>query len=69
MSSFYSKEGSPEPGDIATTARYGQVRLKGQVQLTYETYGNDNIWVVEDENEELHLIREGDLGDIGFYGD
>lgn len=69
MSSFYSKNGEPEPGDIATTEKYGNVQLVAQVQTVYETYDDDNIWVVEDHDEELHLVRQRDLTDIGYYGD
>lgn len=69
MSSFYLRDGEPESGDSAITERYGYVLLVSQVRTFCETFDDDNIWLVEDHDEELHLVRQRDLTEVGYYGD
>jgi hypothetical protein len=69
MSSFYSRTGEPEVGDVATTEKYGYVMIVVQVKTVRETFDDDNIWVVEDCDEELHLIRQRNMTEVGYYGD
>jgi hypothetical protein len=69
MSSFYLRDGEPESGDSAITEKYGYVLLVAQVRTVCETFGDDNIWLVEDHDDELHLVRQRDLTEVGYYGD
>ncbi len=68
MSSFYSRQEEPCNGDIATHTLYGSVILVGKLKVedNYETF-----WIVEliYGNNELKIVRENDLEDIGYYGD
>ena len=69
MSRFFIHNNEPNVGDFATTSMYGEVKLINQLSLVQETSPEDNIWVVRDDNDELHLIRQGDLTDVGYYVD
>lgn len=69
MSRFFIHNNEPNVGDLATTSMYGEVRLINQLSLVQETSPEDNIWVVRDDNDELHLIRQEDLTDVGYYVD
>ena len=67
MSSFVNRTDEPQPGDCATSDKFGSVVLIGEVQFAITSL--DPIWVVEDENDELHMVRLSDLYDVGYYGD
>lgn len=67
MSSFYRRVGEPENGDRATTERYGNVTLIGRLSLTYVI--DETFWVVELNDDELKIIRESELKNIGYYGE
>lgn len=67
MSSFISRNSEPQPGDCATSDKFDSVMLIGEVQFTITSL--DPIWVVEDEDDELHMVKLRDLFDIGYYGD
>ena len=69
MSRFFIHNNEPSVGDLATTSMYGEVKLINQLSLVQETSPEDNIWVVRDDNDELHLIRQEDLTDVGYYVD
>lgn len=69
MSRFFIHNNEPNVGDLATTAMHGEVRLINQLRLVQETSPKDNIWVVSDANDELHLVRQEDLTDVGYYVD
>ena len=69
MSRFFIHNNEPNVGDLATTPTHGEVRLINQLRLVHETSPEDNIWVVSDANDELHLIRQEDLTDVGYYVD
>ena len=69
MSRFFIHNNEPNVGDLATTPMYGEVKLINQLSLVQETSPEDNIWVVRDDNDELHLIRQEDLTDVGYYVD
>ena len=68
MSSFYLRQEEPHIGDTATHTLYGTVYLVGKLKVedSHETF-----WLVEllYENNELKIVRENDLEDIGYYGD
>lgn len=69
MSRFFIHNNEPNVGDLATTSMYGEVRLINQLMLVREISPENNIWVVSDDNDELHLIRQEDLIDVGYYVD
>lgn len=68
MSSFCLRQEEPQIGDTATHTLYGIVNLVGKLKVedNYETF-----WLVEliYGSNELKIVRENDLEDVGYYGD
>lgn len=69
MSSFYLRQEEPHIGDTATHTLYGTVDLVGKLKV--EDNCGDTFWIVEPiyGNNELKIVRENDLENIGYYGD
>lgn len=67
MSSFIKRPGTPHPEDCAFDNNTQQtVSLKSKIQCNC---GNDIYWIAEDENNNLIIVCENNLTNIGYYGD
>lgn len=66
MSSFYLRD-TPQNGDRADHDIYGHIHLVGKIEIS-DNY-SDTFWLVETEENELKIVKESDLKNIGFYGD
>lgn len=50
-------------GCCATHSKYGEVYLVGAVEHS----GYENVWLVEDSEDELRLVYERNLSDFFFW--
>ena len=67
MSSFYKRQGVYRNEDIAYHPNYGTVRLIGKIEVA-DNWG-DTFWLAVTDEEELKIVNEHLLTDVGYYGD
>lgn len=67
MSSFYLRKGDPRNEDIATHDKYGIIRLIGKIEVS-DNWG-DTFWIAVTDENELKIVNQSDITNVGYYGD